>query len=379
MHRQLFVVFVSVLGSFLPAQIGGNGSDGAFVPSKDTVIDTRWNGGKFNFTKIVIPKGVTVTVIGPNPAILFVTGLVRIDGVLSASGRAQSPGPAGFKGGDHLSNGLGPGGGGAGSRSCSSGSGGGGGHAAEGQPGYRCRLISPGGKVYGSAVPFVASGGSGGGGAISGYGVGGGGGGVIALITDGPIQGVGRIEAAGADIGGRGGGGAGGSILLRSLSPVSIPMPDVDGGVTPVSTGGLGGRGYLRVDVYGSTPPTWTKLPFTVALRLPDLDRTTGAQIGSTLKLRVIALPDDTILLAGAAKGADINFPPFGTLKLDPSTLFIYGIKKATSGLDGIATFDVPIPNNPLFLGMMVHWQALNTITISKRPLLTNNLITTLK
>ena len=97
------------------------------------------------------------------------------------------------------------------------------------------------------------------------------------------------------------------------------------------------------------------------------------------MKLRVIALPDDTIMLAGAARGANIPFPPFGSLKLDPGTLFIYGIKKATSGLDGIATFDVPLPNNTMLLGLMVHWQALNTVTVSQRPLLTNNLITTLK
>ena len=82
---------------------------------------------------------------------------------------------------------------------------------------------------------------------------------------------------------------------------------------------------------------------------------------------------------AAAAKGADINFPPFGKLKLDPGTMFVYGIKKATSGLDGIATFDVPIPNDPKFLGIMIHWQAINVVTVSKRPLLTNVLITTVK
>ena len=114
-------------------------------------------------------------------------------------------------------------------------------------------------------------------------------------------------------------------------------------------------------------------------MRIPDLDRTTEPKIGTTLKIRVVALPADTIMLAGALKGADIPLGSLGSLNLDPASMFIFGFKKATSGLDGVATFDVPIPNDPRLLGLMVHWQALNTITISKRPLLTNNLITTLK
>ena len=73
-----------LLSPAVAAQIGGNGSDGPFLPDKDAVLDTRWKGGMFNFTKIVIPK--TVTVIGPNPALLYCTGIVQIDRVLDAVG-----------------------------------------------------------------------------------------------------------------------------------------------------------------------------------------------------------------------------------------------------------------------------------------------------
>jgi hypothetical protein len=142
--------------------------------------------------------------------------------------------------------------------------------------------------------------------------------------------------------------------------------------------GGRGGLGYVRTDVYGGPPPLIGTGTFRLAMQLPDLDKTTQSKIGTTMKLRVVSLPDDTIMLALAARGANINFPPFGTLKLDPGTMLIYGVKKATSGLDGIAMFDVPIPNNTQLLGVMIHWQALNTITASKRPLLTNVLITTI-
>jgi hypothetical protein len=78
-------------------------------------------------------------------------------------------------------------------------------------------------------------------------------------------------------------------------------------------------------------------------------------------------------------KGADINFGPFGTLKLDPGTMFIFGMKKATSGIDGLTVFDVAIPNDPRFLGLMVHWQALNVATIVSQPRLTNLIITTIQ
>jgi hypothetical protein len=111
MHKPLVLVAALALSSITHAQIGGDGSDGAFVPDKDTTIDTTWKKGIFNFTKIVIPNGVTVTVKGPNPAFLYCTGVVIIDGTLNASANGQDPGPGGGKGGGPGVAGAGSGGG----------------------------------------------------------------------------------------------------------------------------------------------------------------------------------------------------------------------------------------------------------------------------
>ncbi len=235
-----------------------------------------------------------------------------------------------------------------------------------------------GGKAYGSLVPISIEAGSGGGGGSNRFG--GGGGGFLGMVADGPISISGIIKATSSDLGQvTGGTGSGGKAWIRSLVSVSVTGSITVSAGSASGGGGHGGTGYLRVDSY-ATPPAYAikNSQTSMTLRLPDLDKVTESKIGTTMKLRVIALPDDTIMLALAAKGADINFPPFGKLKLDPGTMLIFGIKKATSGLDGIATFDVPIPNNTQLLGVMVHWQALNTITASKRPLLTNVLITTI-
>jgi hypothetical protein len=361
------------------------------VPSKNTTIDTRWNAGIFNFTKIRIPKGVTVTVIGPSPAFLHSQGLVQIDGVLTASARGQVAGPGGGLGGASQGGyGAGPGGG-RGTK-CPTvkayGGGGGAGHATAGTNGTGCN-IQAGGRSYGSVFPVDLTAGSGGGG---GYykngvgGVGGGGGGFLAILSSGGIKITGTVSADGAPgtassgSQGGGGGGSGGKILLRSIPLLSITGSLTVDGKNGASLGGAGGVGYIRVDGYG-IDPAWTAVikPWMKKSRLPDLSALSDPKIGTTMKLRVVALPGDTVLLAAAAKVANINFPPFGFLKIDPATLLVYGIKKATGGLDGIATFDVPVPNDPKLLGATVHWQALNTITMSKRPLLTNALITTVK
>ena len=54
------------------AQIGGNGSQGQLHPTVDITLDTTH--GVFQFTSITIPAGVTVTLTGPNPAILLSQG-----------------------------------------------------------------------------------------------------------------------------------------------------------------------------------------------------------------------------------------------------------------------------------------------------------------
>src|SRR5258707_9934343 len=111
------------------AQIGGDGHDGPFTPASNTVLDTTMNGGRFEFTLVAIPPGVTVTVRGPYAAQVLSQGPVDVDGTLSADGASlgfnsnYAPGgggPGGFAGGQgglsfgsqwYGMNGQGPGGG----------------------------------------------------------------------------------------------------------------------------------------------------------------------------------------------------------------------------------------------------------------------------
>ena len=68
----------------------------------------------------------------------------------------------------------------------------------------------------------------------------------------------------------------------------------------------------MHVDSYGSHPYLLGG-SYTRAMRIPDLDRTTEPKIGTTLKFRVVALPADTIMLAGAHVDVDAveSCPPF--------------------------------------------------------------------
>ena len=65
--------------------VGGSGKDGAFAPAADLTIDTA-AGGAFEYTSFTIPKGVTVTVVGPSPLSIKVQGDVLIEGVLRSDG-----------------------------------------------------------------------------------------------------------------------------------------------------------------------------------------------------------------------------------------------------------------------------------------------------
>src|SRR5262249_12803188 len=138
------------------AQIGGNGSDGAFTPSTNLSLDTTNNGGLFQFTAIAIPAGITVRVIGANPARVLCTGLVGIRGTLDVRAGGYAGGIA-FRGPiNYATDGQGPGGGRAAFTA------GNGGHAA-----HATSSPNSGIPTYGSNFPFDLQGGSGGGGAWS--------------------------------------------------------------------------------------------------------------------------------------------------------------------------------------------------------------------
>src|SRR5688572_11552675 len=108
-----------LLATTVSAQVYGTGALGALSPATDITLDTTANGGVFNYTGIVIPPGVTVRLVGPNPAILLCQAGAIIAGTLDASGFDQpavnvpptAGGPGGYAGGAQHQQGDGPGGG----------------------------------------------------------------------------------------------------------------------------------------------------------------------------------------------------------------------------------------------------------------------------
>ncbi|MFH1533141.1 MAG: hypothetical protein ABIK09_20635 [Pseudomonadota bacterium] len=175
---------------------GGDGADGAFHATQNTLIDTAANGGVFHYTSFIIDPDVEVKLIGPNPFTARVIGDVEIHGWLRADGQqgvhaASVPsgpppppggvalmgglgGPGGGGGGDSGAgwgetgvDGAGPGGGGGGADGAfPNGAGaGGGGFGSAGDDGLGDG-VAPGlgGPVYGDPTLAVLQGGSGGGG-----------------------------------------------------------------------------------------------------------------------------------------------------------------------------------------------------------------------
>jgi hypothetical protein len=72
-------------------------------------------------------------------------------------------------------------------------------------------------------------------------------------------------------------------------------------------------------------------------------------------------------LLAGSLGTASIPLPPFGTLRLDPVTLFVAG----SGALDpqGRASVSFLLPSNPIIVGASIYGQA-----VVGPPLLLTNL-----
>jgi hypothetical protein len=289
---------------------GGSGIDGSLTPTANLTIDTTAKA-IYEYTTIDIPAEVTVTVVGPNPAIIKVCGDVNIDGVLSASGQAggsssnNSPGgsggaggPGGAGGGDGgernpIFNGMGAPGSGpspgqpgvdggtvGGPYTEPVGGGGGGGNATAGQDGGLPNSGSTP-SASGSGGPAVmppimqSSGGGGGGGDLDsatnassndGGGGGGGGGGTLSLwalgtITVAPGGAIRADGGAGGDSAGNGGGGGGGSggvleirtpLLVVNFGTISA-IGGAGGAATQTqyncgcSPGGAGGDGFITI------------------------------------------------------------------------------------------------------------------------------------
>jgi len=274
---------------------GSTGADGAFSPTSSVTL-TLPPDGKFNYTTINIPGGVTVTFTRNSlntPVYLLATGDVTITGRIDVSGgngggtdatlqgRGGPGGGDGGRGGTTPSvaggDGLGPGGGRGGADDGVKAIGGGGGgyllagsnslNAGSGVPGS-------GGPAYGSGwlQPLVGgSGGGGGSGSSSplglGGGGGGGGGGAILIASTGTIAGSGIVFANGGSgaSGGSssgtprcdssGGGGSGGAVhMLATAITWQTGNAVVSGGggggnQCTNSAGGAGARGYTKFEV----------------------------------------------------------------------------------------------------------------------------------
>jgi len=288
----LYALMVSLaLASGARAQIdvGSDGSDGAFEPVSNTVIDlsmvgtgpgtgvydaTEW-AVIFNYTSVNIPAGVTVRFINhPSgaPVVWLVSGDVTIAGSVNLNGeadvggaaRAPIPGPGGFRGGRAFlsaesegAGGHGPGGGAYTAGVNDHGIGG-----SYGTVGNRNTADS----IYGNEKIVPLIGGSGGSSARgTGNRGGGAGGGAILIAANNTITLTGSIVSDGGGTttccgGWYGGGGSGGAIRLIADTTTGGGSLLARGG----NGAGYGGKGRIRVEANTNSlthagDPTYTQ------------------------------------------------------------------------------------------------------------------------
>jgi hypothetical protein len=384
------------LAALLPAQIGGNGSDGPFIPFfPEVLLDTTRNGGVFQFSQVLIQQAVTVRILGPNPAVILCTGPVDVRGSVSVSAgnNGGPPGPGGHPGGVTGSPGqpgFGPGGGAAGAL------------PGLGVPGAHATQGSGTSATYGAALPFDLQGGSGGGGGsfvnANDQGPdGAGGGGVLVVLADGPITVLptGSLQARGGNVVATtltprlatGGPGAGGSILLRSLQCVAVSGGiDASGGFGP--GGARGGDGYVRIDSWSACgAPNLAGAQLSgqaTALALPFLTQLEAPRPGQLWRVRCVSVPGDLLGLCVSLGTASIALPGLGTVEIDPNPAagfaFLGLFAVPAIGIDPWAAFDLRVPANPALVGLTVHAQAANLFrTTVAQPRLSNRLDATVQ
>ncbi len=259
---QAMVVLLACLGAHAQVNSGSNGSDGAFNPTTNIVINMADHpNGIYQYTSVNISNGVTVTFI-PNanntPIVWLVQSNVVVNGTLDVSGQTTTNtaggvgGPGGWAGGVGGSNptvGQGPGGGSVSiytTNNPPTGGGGSGSFGTKGSSSYFSGAAS--GEIYGNSFLIPLIGGSGGAGSIGfGYnysyfysGGGGGGGGAILIAASGSITANGSIAASGGSPYSAGGGGSGGAIRLIATTLAGT------GSITAQGAGN--GNGRIRFD-----------------------------------------------------------------------------------------------------------------------------------
>jgi hypothetical protein len=206
-QKLLQAMFAVLLIANANAQVnsGSNGSDGAFNPTANIVINMADHpNGIYQYSSVNIPNGVTVTFI-PNannsPVTWLVQNGVTINGAVNVSGQnangatGGTGGPGGWNGGIY-----------AGQGQATSGQGPGGGVAGSNNVGGQYN--------YGNQFLIPLLGGSGGAGSTGGGGGGGGGGGAILIAASNSISIAGSIVAYGGGGNSNGGNGSGGAIRL---------------------------------------------------------------------------------------------------------------------------------------------------------------------
>ena len=255
-------------GAHAQVNSGSNGSDGAFHPTTNIVINMADHpDGIYHYTSVNIPSGVTVKFV-PNanntPVVWLVQSNCIIAGGVDVSGKAGENGqngngivggiggPGGFSGGNggvQASSGVGPGGGIAGL----SGAG-----ASFGGLGETNAYGSPPGATYGNSFLIPLIGGSGGGGASYYSGAGGGGGGgailiaadTIQLLPSGYIGSAGGYGGAIPSSSSGAGGGSGGAVRLIASQIGGSGSIVTYGGGGGNFNGGSAGRGRVRFDTF---------------------------------------------------------------------------------------------------------------------------------
>jgi hypothetical protein len=316
---------------------GSNGSDGAFNPAANTVINMADHpNGIYQYTSVNISIGVTVTFI-PNanntPVVWLVQSNVVINGSVDVSGQTANVyqgglgGPGGYRGGNGgtlASDGQGPGGGTTGVRT----------------NGW---LVGTGGS-YGDGASFYGNqfmipllGGSGGAGETGGS-AGGGGGGAILVAASGGVVLQGTVLARGGngdhDGAGVGGGGSGGAVRLVATHISGNGTCDTVGGSQSVWPPVIGGLGRVRLDS-------------------PDLN------FGGTIS-GIATAGYQPIIIAMTGQGAQLTVTSVG------------GVPVSASPTGQIVTPDAVISaqqNNPIPIVVSCANLPLNTpITVSVKP-----------
>jgi hypothetical protein len=311
---ELATIFVAVLLPIVcAAQVnsGSNGSDGAFNPTTNTVINMADHPtGIYQYTSVNIPSGIIVSFI-PNANNSPVTWLVQsnciCNGMIDLTGEYNGGGrPGGYQGGSGGSaptSGQGPGGGINSSNSYA-------GNASYANLGSINIGSTPPGQTYGNIFLIPLVGGSGGGG--SGGSSGGYGGGAILIAASGFITISGQVYANGGNpscAGCGGGAGSGGAIRLVAISISGNGDIRTDGGA---SVNGHAGQGRVRFDAYQNSFSGYISGVFTAGFQpitIPTAGQGAQLTVTSVGGVAVSSSPTGQIVTPDAVLSAQQSNP----------------------------------------------------------------------